>query len=131
MDKGYKPPNYNSVSPYLVVEDAPRMIALLATIFSAEELRLFKMPDGSIMHAEVRLDDSVIMLSEASAEYPANQLLLHVYVPDVDATYQKALDAGCEGQQVPTVQEGDFDKRGMFADYNGNMWSVSTQQTTG
>ncbi len=127
--KEYKPTNYNSVSPYLVVNNAERMIALLEKVFAAEKIRRFNRPDGSIMHAEVRLDDSIIMLGEASAEYPANQLLLHVYVPDVDHVYQTALAEGCEGHEAPHIHEGEIDKRGVFSDYNGNTWSVSTQQT--
>ena len=61
MESKYKPENYNSVSPYLVVHGAQRMIELLKSIFDAEELRKYDMPDGTIMHAEVRIDDSVIM----------------------------------------------------------------------
>lgn len=129
MLKEYKPTDYNSVSPYLVVQDGERMITLLEQVFGAKEIRRFERDDGSIMHAEIMLDDSVIMMGEASADYPPNQLLLHVYVPDVDQTFQRAIDNGCEVLQHPHMREGEIDKRGMFADFNGNTWSVSTQQS--
>jgi uncharacterized glyoxalase superfamily protein PhnB len=60
MSKEYKPTGYNSVSPYLVVKGAQKLIDLLKQIFNAKELRRYDMPDGTIMHAEVQIDDSVI-----------------------------------------------------------------------
>jgi PhnB protein len=122
----YKPAGYNAVSPYFIVEDASRFVQLLKNLFDAVELRRYERPNGTIMHLELKLDDSVIMLSEATEEYPANKFLMHYYVVDAKATYQKALDLGCEGLQEP-VQKGDPDLRGMFKDFNGNIWSVSTQ----
>lgn len=122
----FKPASYNSLSPYFIINDAPRFVQLMKDIFEAVELRKYETPDGRLMHVELKLDDSVIMLSEATEEYPANQFLLHFYVPDARATYQKALELGCEGIQEP-IQKNDPDLRGMFKDYNGNVWSVSTQ----
>ena len=124
----YKPEGYNSVSPYLIVNGAERMISLLIEVFSAVPTRRFNTPDGKIMHAEIRLDDSVIMISEASDQYPQNNSLLHVYVQDSDQVYQRALDAGCEDMGAPKKSEGDSDKRGMFKDFAGNIWAVSTQE---
>ena len=122
----FKPAGYNSLSPYFIVNDAPRFVQLLKDLFEAEELRRYEMPDGRIMHLELKLDDSVIMISEATAEFPANEFLLHFYVKDSKSTYSKALELGCEGLQEP-IQKGDPDLRGMFKDYNGNVWSVSKQ----
>ncbi len=61
MSQNFKPSGYNSVSPYLVVKDAQEMMDLLTSVFDAKELRRYDLPDGSIMHAEVQLDDSVII----------------------------------------------------------------------
>jgi PhnB protein len=122
----FKPAGYNSLSPYFIVKDAPRFVRLMTDLFGAIELRRYELPDGKIMHLELKLDDSVIMLSEATAEYPANEFLMHFYVPDVNATYKRALELGCEGLQEP-IQKGDPDLRGMFRDFNGNVWSVGTQ----
>ena len=127
MNKRYKPDNYNSVSPYLVVDGAQKMIDLLKEIFQAEELRRYDKPDQTIMHAELRIDDSVIMLADSSKAYPANQLLLHVYVSDVDQIFQKAVALGCEAVEKPLTREGDPDKRGSFKDFSGNLWAIGTQ----
>lgn len=128
MNKQYKPKGYNSVSPYLVVPGAQKMIDFLKIVFRAEELRRYDNPDGSIMHAEVMIDDSVIMLGDASPDYPANQLLIHVYVTDVDSVLKKAIAAGTEIDQAPEQKEGDPDRRGSFKDFAGNTWAIGTQQ---
>lgn len=127
MPKDFKPAGYNSVSPYFVVKGAAKFVDLLTKLFNASQHRTFGRPDGSVMHAELKIDDSIIMLSEASENFPGNNLLMHVYVPDVDATYAKALALGCTSLQVPSQKEGDTDKRGGFQDFAGNMWYVSTQ----
>jgi len=123
----FKPTGYNSVSPYFIVKDTERLINLLVQIFEAKELRKYTNSEGGIMHAEVQIDDSVIMLSEASETYPANQFLIHVYVKDAQASYKKAIAAGCEPMGEPKRQEGDPDLRGMFKDFAGNTWAVGTQ----
>lgn len=79
------------------------------------------------MHAEVRIDDSVIMLSDASEQWPAVAVIMHVYVRDADKVYERALTLGCKAVQAPKQQDGDPDRRGTFSDFAGNMWSVSTQ----
>ncbi|MEX2235399.1 MAG: VOC family protein [Cyclobacteriaceae bacterium] len=127
MYQPYKPDGYNSVSPYLIVNGAQKILDLLKKIFNASELRRYGMPDGKIVHAEVKVDDSVIMMADATEMYPPNQLLIHVYVRDSDSVYKGALDAGCEAVQAPREHEGDPDRRGIFKDFAGNLWSVSTQ----
>lgn len=127
MNKKYKPNGYNSVSPYLVVKGAQKMIDLLKEVFNAKELRRYDMPDGAIMHAEVQIDDSVIMIADSSDRYPPNQHLLHIYVADVDETFKKALSMGCEAEEQPKEREGDPDRRGSFKDFSGNSWAIGTQ----
>jgi uncharacterized glyoxalase superfamily protein PhnB len=126
--ENFKPEGYNSVSPYLIVDDAQRMIDMLIEVFGGVPLRRFNREDGGIMHAEVRLDDSVVMISQSTAEYPQNNSILHVYVPDVDGTFEKGIAYGCREMSRPVSMDGDPDKRGMFQDFAGNLWSVSTQQ---
>jgi len=96
-------------------------------IFNAKELRRYDNPDKSIMHAEVQIDDSVIMLGDASDKYPAVKVVMHVYVLNVDEVFQKAVEAGCEVLEKPTQRDGDPDRRGTFKDFAGNMWSIGTQ----
>jgi len=127
--KNFKPNKYNSVSPYFMVDDAKRLIRLLADIFDAKTLRRYDKPDGKIMHIELQIDDSIIMMSDATPQYPANQYWMHVYVPDVDATFQKAVASGCAIVDEPQTKENDPDRRGTFKDFAGNMWSVATQNT--
>ncbi len=127
MSQSYKPENYNSVSPYFMVSDAERWVKLLSDLFDAKELNRYTRPDGAIGHTELRIDDSVIMLSQAIADYPASPIMMHVYVPDAIATYKKALELGCTGIQEP-IQIDDPDLRGMFVDYEGNTWAVGTKR---
>jgi uncharacterized glyoxalase superfamily protein PhnB len=123
----FKPQGYNSLSPYFIVDDCRKMIELLKGIFNAQELRKFENSDGSIMHVELKIDDSVIMLSDSSKMYPANQLLMHVYVPDVHQTFKKAISLGCQPLEDPINKEGDPDIRGSFKDFQGNTWAIGTQ----
>jgi uncharacterized glyoxalase superfamily protein PhnB len=124
MEKPFKPAGYNSLSPYFIVDDCRKMLDLLKGIFGATELRKYENADGSIMHVELKIDDSVIMLSDSSEVYPANQFLIHVYVQDVFATFKKAISLGCH----PIVnKQGDPDVRGSFKDFQGNTWAVGTQ----
>ena len=124
----FKPKGYNSASPYFIVDEAQKLIDFLIYVFNAKQLRRYDRPDGSIMHAEVKIDDSVIMLSNATKEYPAMKIMMHVYVPNVDEIFEKAVSVGCEVIDKPKTREGDPDKRGTFIDFAGNMWSVATQQ---
>jgi len=111
-----KPEGYSSVSVYLVVDGAQRVIEFLKKTFDATELRRYDMPDGSIMHAEVRIDDTVVMIADGGGAWPAFPSWLHVYVQDVDATYQRALAAGGVSVQAPERKEGDPDRRGGVKD---------------
>ena len=111
-----KPEGYSSVSVYLVVDGAQRVIDFLKKTFDAAELRRYDMPDGSIMHAEVRIDDTVVMIADGGGTWPAFPSWPHVYVQDVDATYQRALAAGGVSVQAPERKEGDPDRRGGVKD---------------
>ena len=130
MKKDFKPQNYNSVSPYFILKDGQKFIDLMKEIFEAKDLRRYDMPDGTIMHAEIQIDDSVIMLGEASEKFPPVQQVMHVYVPNVDEIFDKAINAGCETVEQPKQREGDPDRRATFKDFAGNMWSVGTQLNT-
>jgi PhnB protein len=128
MNLEYKPKGYNSASPYFIIHGAQRFIDLMKQIFEAKELRRYDMPDGSIMHAEIQIDDSVIMLGESSEKFPPIAMVMHVYVPNVDHTFKKAIDAGCEIIESPQERDGDPDRRATFKDFAGNIWSVGTQK---
>ncbi len=124
----WKPDQYPSVSPYLIADGAQQVIDFLVRAFGARELRRFDMPDGSIMHAEVRIDDSVVMLGDGGGSWPPVPAHLHVYVSDVDAAYRRALEAGGRAVQEPVRKEGEQDRRAGVKDPAGNTWWISTQE---
>src|SRR5215471_94351 len=111
MSNSFKPAGYNSASPYFIVNGAQKFIDLMKKIFDSKELRRYDNPDGTIMHAEIQIDDSVIMLGDSSDKYPPVPLVMHVYVADVDKTFEKAVEAGCTVVEKPKQQENDPDRR--------------------
>jgi uncharacterized glyoxalase superfamily protein PhnB len=127
MEASWKPPDYPTVSPYLIASDAQGVIDFVTEVFGATPLRRYEMPDGSIMHAEVRIDDAVLMLGQVGGKWPAVPASLHVYVADVDETYRRALSAGGESVQEPEQRGGDPDRRGGVRDPAGNTWWIATQ----
>ena len=128
MNSNWKPAGYCSVSVYLVVDGAQRVIDFLKQTFEAVDLRRFDNEDGKIMRAEIRIDDAVVMIADAGGPFPAFPVWLHVYVPDADASYRKAIAAGGVSVQEPIRKEGDPDRRGGFKDPAGNTWWISTQE---
>jgi len=126
MSSSYKPEGYTAVAPYLIVDGAQKTIEFLARVFRAKELRRFTGPDGRLMHAEVRIDDTVVMLADGAAGWPPIPSHVHIYVPDVDATYKQALEAGAASVQAP-VKKDDPDKRGGVKDSGGTTWWIATK----
>jgi PhnB protein len=122
----YKPETYPSVSPYLVLSDAEATIRFLREAFGATEIQRFAAPDGKVLHAEVRIDDSVVMLADGNRGWPPLPAHVHLYVPDVDDAYRRALEAGGESVQAP-VRKDDPDKRGGVRDAGGTTWWLATR----
>ena len=123
----YKPADYSTVSPYLVVNGAHATIEFLKQVFDAVELRRFPDNSGKLVHAEVRIDDTVIMLADpVPPDWPSIASNVHVYVKDVDATYRKALAAGAASVQEP-IKKQDDDKRGGVKDAGGTTWWIATK----
>ncbi|MEO0729662.1 MAG: VOC family protein [Pseudomonadota bacterium] len=120
----FKPDGYTSVSPYLIVRDANKTLAFVEAVFGAVRLRVIPREDGvGIMHAEARIDDSVIMMGEQPDGPDTN---VHVYVSDVEAAFERAEEAG--GTIVQELKrQGDGDYRGGIADGNGVIWWLSQQ----
>lgn len=127
MANAWKPYGFTSVAPYLITRNAQQLIDFLGATLNATPLRRFDKPDGSIAHAEVRIDDTVVMMGEVGEESVAVPCHLHVYVEDVDRTYQAALANGATSVQEPNRREGDADRRGGVTDPGGNTWWFSTQ----
>lgn len=123
----YKPQGYNDLSAYLIAADADALLAFLKAAFAAEETRVYRDDAGAVLHGEVQIGDSVLMFAQGNDQWPAIQSVLHLYVPDADATYEQALAAGAEAVQPPSEREGDPDRRGTIKDPFGNTWSMGTQ----
>ena len=126
MSPSYKPSNYSSVSPYLIVDGASGTIDFLRSVFGAVELRRFPDAAGKVMHAEVRIDDTVVMIADGSDSWPPVPSYVHVYVSDVDAAYKRALKAGATSVQEPVKKE-DEDKRGGVKDAGGTTWWIASK----
>ncbi|QDH34311.1 VOC family protein [Porphyrobacter sp. YT40] len=123
----WKPPRYPSVSPYLICQHPDDVIAFVVAVFGAEVVRRFDRPDGSLMHAEIRIDDSIVMIGGGATEYQSAEAHLHVYVRDALATYDLAIANGAEPVRPPERKDVDDDLRGGFRDRAGNIWWVATQ----
>jgi len=122
----FKPTGYTTVSPYLIVGGASRTIDFLTRVFGATELRRFPDEHGKLMHSEVRVGDTVVMIADGAEGWPPIPAHVHVYVEDVDATFKLALEAGATAVQEP-VKKGDEDKRGGVKDAGGTTWWIATK----
>jgi uncharacterized glyoxalase superfamily protein PhnB len=113
------------VNPYFVVDGAERLVDFLVGVFDGNDLGRTLRPDGRIEHGDVRIGDSLVMLSEASDAYPARPCVHYVYVPDVDSTFQMALAEGATSIMEPADQPYG-DRCCGFVDPFGNRWWVAT-----
>ena len=118
----WKPDGYNDLSPYLIVPDAEAVLSFCEEAFGATRLRVHSNADGSIMHAECQIGDSVLMMGEAEGP-PA---MLHLYLEDPDAAFARALSAGAAVIQ-PMAEKGDGDRRGGVRSPDGTQWYLSRQ----
>jgi PhnB protein len=114
-----RPEGFHTVNPYLVVNGAARIIEFLKQAFDAEDVgQPFKAPDGTIMHAAMRIGDSIVEIGDSPEPMPMN---LHVYVDDVDGTYRRAIGAGAVSVREPeTTFYGD--RSAGVKDPGGNTW---------
>jgi PhnB protein len=126
MNSLHKPLGYTTVSPYLIVDGASQTIDFLVRVFRAVELRRFPDSTGRLIHAEVRIDGTVVMIADGGEGWPPIPSHVHIYVSDVDAVYRRALEAGATSVQEP-VKKDDEDKRGGVKDSGGTTWWIATK----
>ena len=126
MDTYFKPRDYSTVSPYLIVNGATRTIEFLVNVFDAINLRQIPDSSGKLIHAEVRIGDTVIMMSDGGEGWPPIPSHVHVYVTNVDDTYKRALKSGATSVQEPIKKE-DENKGGAVKDAGGTTWWISTK----
>jgi PhnB protein len=135
MSSNAAPAGYHTITPALVVRDGAAAIDFYRRAFGAEEVSRMDGPDGSIMHAEIRIGDSVVMLGEENEQWGTKSPLstngnpgsLHMYVADADVAFQRALDAGAS---VAFPLEDAFwgDRYGKVRDPFGHEWGIATRQ---
>ena len=129
------PAGHHTVAPYLAIKDAVQALEFYQRAFGATESYKILMPDGRLGHAEIRLGDSVIMLSDEFPEYGGkapttlggSPVSIHLYVEDVDAFFKKALTAGAK-ERKPVVDQFYGDRSGQLEDPFGHLWWVATHK---
>ena len=128
------PAGYHSVTPAIVVRDAAAAIDFYKKAFGAEEIDRMAGPDGSIMHAEIRIGDSILMLGEENEQWGTKSPLslngvhgsLHIYVEDADAAFNRALKAGAT-VRYPLEDAFWGDRYGKVTDPFGHEWGLATR----
>jgi PhnB protein len=119
------PEGYHTLTPFLVAEGAAELLDFLVQGLGGELKFRMDGPDGTVAHAEVQVGDSMIMVSSGGGEYPPTQAGYHLYVPDADAWFKRAVDAGAAVVHEPK-NEFYGDRTGQVRDRWGNWWSFAT-----
>jgi PhnB protein len=127
------PPGYHTVTPYITVTNSNEAIEFYKRAFGAEEIMRMAGPGGAIIHAEIKIGDSVVMLSDewpnSGAKAPINAgcttQSLMVYLPDVDASFDRAVKAGAKTTQ-PVQDMFWGDRTGQVTDPYGHKWMLAT-----
>ena len=119
------PDGYHSVTPYLMVQGAAKLLDFLQQAFDAKVTVRMERPDGVIGHAEVRIGDSMVMLAEESGQWKAMPGAIYLYVNDTDTTYQRAVQAGATSVMEPANQFYG-DRNAGVKDPTENFWWIAT-----
>lgn len=128
------PAGYHTVTPSIIVRDAAKAIDFYQRAFGAEEIERFAGPNGSVMHAEIRIGDSRIMIGEENEQWGTKSPLLtngnpgslHIYVDDADAAFDRALKAGAT-VKYPLEDAFWGDRYGKVGDPFGHEWGIATR----
>ena len=116
---------FHTVTPYLIVQGAAEVLEFARQAFGAQEIFRFKLPDGNIGHAEFRVGDSMVEIADGNQQHPPIPATIHLKVKDVDAVYERALQAGGVSLYPPTDQ--DYGERdGGVQDPGGNHWYIGS-----
>jgi len=126
------PDGYHTVTPYLTVRGANEAIEFYKFVFGAEEIARVALPDGRVMHAEIRIGDSILMLSDelpgmtrGTITHGGSKVGMHVYVRDADEAFERAVKAGAH-ITMPLSNMFWGDRYGRLKDPFGREWAVST-----
>jgi uncharacterized glyoxalase superfamily protein PhnB len=119
------PEGYRTVTPYLITRDAGALIDFATRAFDAAERMRHMDGDGRIMHAEITIGDSIVMIGESNEEHPPAPATLHLYLEDADAAYERAIAAGASSLREPRT-EFYGDRMAGVRDAAGNSWWLAT-----
>jgi PhnB protein len=127
------PDGYPRVTPYLYIDGAKAAIDFYSSILGAQERMSMPGPDGKVGHAELAIGDSVIMIADEFPDMGAlgprsvggSPVTIHVYVEDVDRTFERALEAGATVRR-PVEDKFYGDRGGEFEDPFGHLWSIAS-----
>jgi PhnB protein len=127
------PDGYHTLTPYMTVRDGARAIEFYKQAFGAVEKGVMKGPDGKIVHAELRIGDSLIMLGDEMPQFGSlspqsiggSGMGLHIYVEDADAAFDRAVKAGAS-VEMPVTDMFWGDRYGKLVDPFGHKWSIAT-----
>jgi PhnB protein len=120
------PDGYHTINTSVIVDGAQEVIDFLKKTFDAKERLMMPGQPGKIAHAELEIGDSLVMISDATEQYPATRCRVYAYVADVDATYKRALAAGAKGVEEPQNQFWG-DRTAAIVDSKGNHWAIATR----
>lgn len=121
------PDGYGTVTPFLNVKGLSKLLDFLKNAFGAEEIMRIPGPGDTVVHAEMNIGNSRIMLGEAMQQTPVSSSYFYVYVKDADAQHKRALEAGATSVSEPADQFWG-DRMGTLQDPFGNFWSVATHK---
>lgn len=125
MSTPYRPEGFSAITPYLIAPDAARLIQFIVEAFDAKEKILVHDDAGKVRHAGFLIGDSNIELADGNPQWKPMTAGLHLYVPDTDAAYQKAIAAGGTSLYEPTdMPYGE--RSGGVMDPAGNHWYLAT-----
>ena len=116
---------YRTLTPYLVVPDADVEMRFLKAAFGANETLCHRNAEGKVMHAELTVGDSLVMIGQSSGEWKPLTAALYVWVTDVDGTYARALEAGATSQSAPEDKPYGHRNAGVV-DRNGITWWIAS-----
>ena len=127
------PEGYHTITPHLIVRDAARAIEFYKQAFGAKDRGVMKGPDGKVMHAELQIGDSIVMLADEMPEFGSRSPQsiggsptgLHIYTDNVDAAFDRAVKAGAQ-VEMPVMEQFWGDRYGKLKDPFGHSWSVAT-----
>ena len=115
---------YRTVTPYLLVRDADAELAFLKAAFGGAEVNCQRNPDNTVMHAEMKIGDSLVMLGQAGGPWNPRAAALYLWVKDVDATYARALKAGAASESQPEDKPYGHRNAGVI-DTNDITWWIA------